>query len=146
MDEKFDGQLKRVLAGSNLSWAAIPELVEYCTARIPSPSNDDLKYEWFAGHIRRVLKQNKTDDGLSEWESVVSTGPDGKDVRRYKQLTLFTVGDYQQVSQYHADRARYHGRKANTLVRRCMSLHKTTRMQLHFPEWGFLDDQDEAVA
>lgn len=146
MDEKFDQQLKRELEASGLSWATIDELTDYCQSRLPSPPTEQMRRDWFKDRIRRVIKQNQRDNGLSEWESTLSTGPDGRAVRRYKQLTLFTINDYRQVSEYHADRARYHGRKANSLVRLCMSLHQKVQMELPFPDWGFLDDQDEAAA
>ena len=146
MDEKFDEQLRRVMEEASLPWATIGEWVDYCEARLPSPADEDLRREFFAVHIRRVIKQQKREDGLSEWESTVSVGVDGKSARRYKQLSLFDVSDFRQVSQYHTDRARYHGRKANTLVRRCKEVHKRARIEEPFPDWGFLDDDDAAVA
>jgi hypothetical protein len=50
---------------------------------------------------------------------VFTNDEDGKQVRVYKQETLFNVDDYQQVIGYHKERRHHHDKMVRGYKRRC---------------------------
>lgn len=102
-------------------WASIDELVDVCdeagfwSCEFTAEAEQKAK----KAVIRQIIKSIKGDDNAPEWASVVVTDEEGKTKRIYKQEMLFDVDDYQQVVDYHTDRARYHRDTAKAYARRC---------------------------
>jgi len=59
-------------------------------------------------HVRRQIKNIKTDDGVPIFGSTTETGEDGQEYPIYKQEALFDEGDYAHLVEYHGSRAKYH--------------------------------------
>lgn len=109
------------LMGNADKWASIEDLVSLC---------DDAGYwsdEFYAqaqgsakkSMVRRLIRTLKDDTDFPVWASVETTNEDGKNVRVYKQETLFDVDDYRQVVSYHSDRSSYHATVAKEYAKRC---------------------------
>lgn len=109
------------ITGNLDGWATIDELVDMCDSQgffsgeFLAEAEDKAK----KATVRRLIKQIKGSDNAPEWASVVTVDEQGKPTRVYKQETLFDIADYQQVVDYHADRARYHQDTAEGYARRC---------------------------
>lgn len=57
--------------------------------------------------IRQYMKSATDANGEPLYHSIQQVQPDGSTVRVYKQEALFDRDDYQQVIDYHVDRAKY---------------------------------------
>lgn len=109
------------ITGNLDGWATIGELVDICDSQgfFSGEFLAEAEGQAKKATIRRLIKQIKGSDNAPEWASVVTVGEQGKPQRVYKQETLFDIADYQQVVDYHADRARYHKETAKGYALRC---------------------------
>lgn len=60
--------------------------------------------------VRSEMSKHKDADGMRLFVNIET--PDGEKI--YKQETLFNLGDYEQVVNYHRDRGQYHINMAKT--------------------------------
>jgi hypothetical protein len=73
--------------------------------------------KWKKSLVRRAIKQLKDEDGVPRIWSVTDVGPDGREIHKYKQESLFNVDEYKQAIEYCRGRGNYWRRIERHLVR-----------------------------
>lgn len=68
--------------------------------------------------IRQYMKSATDANGEPMFHSISQVQPDGSTARVYKQEALFDGSDYQQVIDYHVDRAKYNVERATRMKER----------------------------
>jgi len=146
MEKSFESQVRHALENAS-GWASIDDLVSLVGEHVAVPEDFASRavQDRVKGVIRRQLKQMKDADGLSQWESIERPAEDGTTEKVYKQLALFEKADFRVSIDNYAERGSYYIRKANTLAERCNKTYKT-RLQLPFPSFGTLSDEEARVA
>ncbi len=101
----------------DVDWGTIDEFVDH-VADLPGAQTRMKKAgkSWLKRYLRIRIKEAKDSKGRPLDESVKDKG---RGPRRYKQLTLFTVEDFEQVRDYHDKRSRHHKKRAEELVTQC---------------------------
>ena len=131
----------------NTKGGPIDELIAAVRGSGPIPTEfvEESTDKQLAAVIRRVIKKSPDGDGLAAFESIETEGPDGKTRREYRQLALLDKEEFRLVTDYYVSRTYYYGRKANSLTRRANKQHGTKRQQ-PFPQFGYLNDDNEEAA
>lgn len=126
----------KVLEGVD-RWEDIHGLIERCNevGFWPEGFEQNALYVAKATFIRRLIRQQKGEDGWPTWHSVETLTDEGKTTRVYKQETFFNVEDYKQTFNYHAERSKYHASCCRQLSKNC---RERFSVQLLLPFTGFL--------
>jgi hypothetical protein len=121
-------------------WATIKELVNACdrAGYWDEEFLTEVAYKAKAAHVRRMIRQDKDENGWPHWHSVETTNEEGETVRVYKQEELFDVNDYAQTINYYVQVVKKAKRTANQLARNAIARFGRHR-QLYIP---FSDDDE----
>lgn len=103
------------LAIQGMDWKSIDELAEMAMASeeiVTDDDRDEAVLRSTKAAIRQYMKSATDANGEPLYHSISQRRADGSTIRVYKQETLFDGSDYQQVVDYHVDRAKYNLERA----------------------------------
>jgi hypothetical protein len=123
-------------------WLTVDDLVRHCE-REGLFSKEFLEHATATAKkalVRKMARAQKDGRGWTQWASIKTKTPDGKEIRVYKQETLFDLEDYRQVIGYHATLAQHHRQVAQGYAARA---RERFGKQLKFP---FEEEPAEAPA
>lgn len=93
--------------------------------------------------IRGLIRCVKLKDGEGQRDELVGVVQkvNGKDVRAYKQLSLFDLGDFRQVIRFHTDRAGHHNEQVQRFCRLAVERFGDEAQE----EFGFMESSIESL-
>lgn len=98
-----------------MSWKSIEDLAEIAMNSeeiVTEEDRDEAVMRSTKSAIRQYMKSATDESGEPMYHSISQVQPDGSTTRVYKQEGLFDGSDYQQVVDYHVDRAKYNLERA----------------------------------
>lgn len=98
-----------------MDWKSIEDLAEIAMGSeeiVTDDDRDEAVLRSTKAAIRQYMKSATDANGEPMYHSISQVQPDGSTTRVYKQEGLFDGGDYQQVVDYHVDRAKYNLERA----------------------------------
>ena len=119
----FQQDIREVLSdilAHGAGWAHIGELVEELDAREAwGDFEERALLEAKKALVRRLIRQQKDEDGHRRVASIEVPAASGETERIYKQETLFVLEDYKQICAYHMAKQHHHLQEARGYASRC---------------------------
>lgn len=107
------GAFEKAIDG--MDWASIEDLAEVAMGSeeiVTDDDRDEAVRRSVKAAIRQYMKSVTNANGEPIYHSIQQVQPDGSTRHVYKQEGLFDGSDYQQVVDYHVDRAKYNIERA----------------------------------